>query len=194
MANYFGVGYQFLNLTRESINEMVKQGNHTLLFSDPTPNDDDSWAKYEERTRWNDFNIGVPILFNFYHGLELILKAIIKELDIELKKKNHNLNALLDLLKNLNNSELKKIIEIFDIHLSNKSPFYDFFEQNGGTANNYYEMLKYPESKANKSFRFSEIRGNENEGLRRFLIIKQSTIELKEAIAEWMRNRNKNSA
>ena len=76
--NYIGITYQFWNLVRESINEMEKINNVNLLISgyDSNISDAESFEIYEEKTKWNDFKIGVPVLFNYYHGLELLMKGL----------------------------------------------------------------------------------------------------------------------
>ena len=55
--NYIGMGYQFHQLVSESISEMIKEGNRTVIFSDYDKNqsDEDSWKEYESKTRWNDY-------------------------------------------------------------------------------------------------------------------------------------------
>lgn len=61
---------------------MGKQGNKKLIMSlyDPNETDEQSRQNYYQKTKWNDFNIGVPILFNFYHGLELCMKGLLQEI------------------------------------------------------------------------------------------------------------------
>ena len=58
-ANYLGLAYQFWTLTKESINEMEKQGNKKLIMSlyDPNETDEQSHNNYYQATRWNDFNM-----------------------------------------------------------------------------------------------------------------------------------------
>lgn len=154
MRNYKGLVYQFFNLTREAINEMVKQGNHNVTFSDPQPNEKEGWRSYEEQTRCNDFNIGVPILFNFYHGLELFMKGLLQEQGHEEKITGHRLTDLECALKRKTPGLPESILDILNIHLSNRSQYNDFFAKNNSGVDNFYELLKYPESKKDKSFSF----------------------------------------
>jgi hypothetical protein len=51
---------------------MNKQGNKTMIFMDGDLSEEDSDLEFNEGTKWNDLNIGIPILFNFFHGIELI--------------------------------------------------------------------------------------------------------------------------
>jgi hypothetical protein len=191
MRNYIGLAYQFFNLTREAINEMVKQGNYTMNISDPQPDEEQSWKTYEEQTRWNDFNIGVPILFNFYHGLELFMKGLLQELGNEEKMTSHKLTDLESRLKNKTLGIPESMLDILNLHLSNRSPFHEFFVTNNLGIDNFYELLKYPESKKGQEFFFWDIRGQEQQGLKKFEEIKKATIVLKEEVIKW--NKNKNS-
>lgn len=190
MSNYFGLAYQFFNLTREAINEMVNQGNFTTTFTDPQPTREDSWKLHDKLTRWNDFNIGVPVLFNFYHGLELFMKGILYKNGYH-QKTSHNLTGLLDELKSIRPEVPPDILNLLELHLSKKSPFNGFFKTNDLNVDKYYELLKYPESKKGIEFYFFDIRGKESEGLENFKVVRQTTIDLKNEIVKWNQNLNK---
>jgi len=137
-ARYITLAYNFFQLTKEAINEMEKQGNQTLIISGKRNDDDDGWDDYERNTRWNDSNIGVPVLFNFYHGLELFMKGLLIKVSGEPKIKSHNLQ---DLYKELVKSEYhipKELTGLFKKYIYSQNPFKGFFEDNKGTANDLY--------------------------------------------------------
>lgn len=192
MANYIGLAYQFFNLTRESISEMEKQGNKSMIFSNPIDDEELAWLQYEDKTRWNDFNVGVPILYNFYHGLELYMKGLIYSDDSAGRSTNHRLTELFEKLKAPAYSIPIRILDILERNLTERSPFHEFFERNGGNVDNYYEFLRYPESKRNIHFNFSMIRGTEEIGLYKFKEIRSDVVSLKEEIVTW--NKSKHSA
>jgi hypothetical protein len=77
-------------LTINSIEELEKQGNKNLLFFDGNLSEDESWLKYDQQTNWNDNNIAIPVLFNFYHGIELVLKGLILKCGGEIQKGHFN--------------------------------------------------------------------------------------------------------
>lgn len=185
--NYIGLSYQFLNLSREAIKEMELQGNRTTIIT-ASDDDKDDWDKYEQLTRWNDFNIGVPILFNFYHGIELMLKGLILECGQNLEHRNHKLSQLLVKLKNADSPPSNGIIEIFEKYV-NHGPFIEFFKSNDSNVDNFYQLLKYPESMKNEQFRFFEIRGTEKKGLARFKEIRQDIQNLRDEIIKWNKTR-----
>ena len=63
-------------LVRNVLEENVKQGNLHLVTLDKEISEEE----YDEMTKWSDFNI-FPILFNFYHGLELLMKGFLPASD-----------------------------------------------------------------------------------------------------------------
>ena len=100
-----------------------------MTITDGNLNDEDSWKLYDFETRWNDSNIGIPLLFNFYHGMELIMKGILSEEGVAFPKV-HSLDDLVSELKE-NVIEIPLgIFQIFKKYTSNKSPFNYLFEKN----------------------------------------------------------------
>jgi hypothetical protein len=190
--NYIGLAYQFWNLTKESITEMENLDNRTMIISDYNPeiSDDDSWTKYEHDTRWNDFHVGVPILFNFYHGLELLMKGLLQEIGkLQEVKMNH---SLIDVFNNIADNEdsfTPEIIELIEYFIGPENPFHDFFESNDGSVDDFYIFLRYPSSKkGDKMYTFQKIRGNEQVGLDRFRRVRKGCIDLKQSIINWKTN------
>ena len=80
---------------------MGKLGNKKLVMSlyDPNQTDEESHESYYQKTKWNDFNIGVPILFNFYHGLELCMKGLLQEINKLPTNKTHGLTDYYNLIQ-----------------------------------------------------------------------------------------------
>jgi len=187
-ANYIGLAYQFWNLTRESIVEMEKLNNKNLVLSDHNPNlsEEENWELYANKTRWNDFNVGVPILFNFYHGLELIMKGLLQEIHQLPRNKSHKLSDYYSLLVDNEVTFGSEIINLIGNFINANNPFSDFFTSNNGDVNDFYIYLRYPEpTNESKEYSYKEIRGNEMLGLRKFLIIKNGCSVIKIAIEKW---------
>jgi len=178
---YIILAYNFFQLAKEAINEMEKQGNPYLIIYGYEYNGDT-----EQNTRWSDSNIGVPVLFNFYHGLELFMKGLLIRVGGQ-KSKSHNLQ---DLYKELIKSEYnipEKLTLLFKKYIFSENPFQSFFEDNGGTANDFYTFLKYPESKTNKDFIFRSIRGGEELGLARYLEVRDDIINIRQEMRNWLK-------
>ncbi len=186
-ANYLGLSYQFWTLTKESINEMGKQGNKKLIMSlyDSNETDEQSHKNYYQKTKWNDFNIGVPILFNFYHGLELCMKGLLQEIGKIPTNKTHKLSGYFQIISENDSVFIPEIIASIGKVLNSENPFYDFFKSNNSNVDNYYQLLRYPESIKGNNFLHGEIRGREEIGLNNFNSIKNSCIEIENAIIKW---------
>ncbi len=66
----------YFQLTRNCLEELIKSGNSNYLRTnfDENISKEDSDFALKERTKWSDYNVIQPILFNFYHSLELLMK------------------------------------------------------------------------------------------------------------------------
>jgi|TARA_B110000967_G_C18634013_1_gene435112 HEPN domain-containing protein len=188
-TNFITIGYNFLRLSINSIEEMNKQGNNTEIFMDGNLSEEDSDLEFNERTKWNDQNIGIPILFNFFHGIELILKGLIINCDGKLEGKGtHELTRLLEKLEKTPNAPSEQLLYHFKDVLK-KNGLDNFFQENNETIDSFYILFKYPEQNNGKSIKFHQIRGKEKQGLIRFNTIKLLAEKTKTEIIKW-----KNSA
>ena len=121
--------------------------------------------EYEEHTKWSDSYIVEPVLFNFYHGIELSLKFLILANGNEIRE-NHKLTKLLQTVNKHYQSE--ELINFYNkyIHL-NKSPLIiqEFCKASNITMDFYYQSLKYPVSTTGENFELSFLRGREHHGI-----------------------------
>jgi hypothetical protein len=194
MSNYFRLAYQFLNLSTEAIVEMEAQGNQTGIWSEVFDSEEESDENYHRMTRWNDFNIGVPVLFNFYHGLELLMKGLLYLNPDQKPIKTHKLTELLNQLKTAGIQYPAGLINILEKHLSNQSPFNPFFVENSGNIDDFCHFLKYPESgekSGRVQFRFGEINGTKKVGLKRFEEVRRDIKLLRQEIITWNEKKTK---
>ena len=72
--SFLTLSFQFFSLVQNSLKETISQGNAWILTSDSELD----FEEYAEETKWSDHQIIIPLLFNFYHGLELFLKGLLK--------------------------------------------------------------------------------------------------------------------
>jgi hypothetical protein len=195
-ANYLGLSFQFWTLVINTISEMEKTENKKSLMSKYIPNETfkESYKRYFEKTKWNDFNIGVPILFNFYHGLELIMKGLLQEVEkLPDGKKTHKLTDYYNIIQQNEKIFSKGIIISIQNVLKENGRFSDFFESNKSNVDQFYLILRYPESsKGNINYTHNEIRGKEKIGLKNFLFVKESCEKINNEINEWFKRREIN--
>jgi len=165
--HFLKLSHNYLSLVRNALEEAIKQGNVFVVIKDH----EISEKELIEETRWSDFNIIVPIFYNFYHGLELLMKGsliLIKDYNF---KKTHDIKKLLNDFCTNYKKDIKiiKILNKYaDINLMPKI-LSKFLKENKINVNKFYIFLRYPFDKRNeKKFSYYQLHGNEEEGLNLF--------------------------
>lgn len=167
---------------------MEKINNINIVYSkpDPSTSNEESWTNYDHKTRWNDFKIGVPLLFNYYHGLELLMKGLLQETNNLPPKNTHKLSDYYELIKTNQHAYSVKLVDLIGQFITESNPFKDFFLCNGGDVNDFYLMLRYPtKNKDSEEYQFKEIRGKGENGLVKWLQLRENTINIKKEIVLW---------
>jgi len=100
--HFLTLSFSYLSLVENVLNETINFGNEHLILSDHEL----LLGEYEGRTKWSDFNIIVPTLYNFYHGLELLMKGLVILLGKEVDPK-HNIGQLFSEIKSNGKVDIK---------------------------------------------------------------------------------------
>ena len=132
---------KYLNLVKNVLDENVKQGNLHIITSDEEIFEKD----YEEKTKWSDFNI-FPILFNFYHGLELLLKGLLSLKESYVLRSKHHIDNLFDDFKKeyADEKEMVLILEKYLILDLMPDLLANCVRANNLEIKNLYEFFRYP--------------------------------------------------
>lgn len=131
---------KYFRTARELSRLIVLSGNKSVVASKKSL----SSAEYDRCTRRNDSNLGVPLLFNFYHGLELCLKGHLIGQNLNAKATGHKLSVLLRQVSTTqHNSLLLKEIGLWTPPKAN-TPIGNFLSANKITIDDWYQALKYP--------------------------------------------------
>jgi hypothetical protein len=139
--HYLTLSQNFLYLVKASSQAIVESGNKLVSVTKKTG---DTKAEHEKQTRWSDSNLGTPLLFNFYHGLELTLKGHILGQNKKTAR-THKLTELLELLpENRTNEPIRLELEKW-LRPSPDSPLGQFLAKNNLKIDDWYQALKYPE-------------------------------------------------
>ncbi|WP_444921340.1 hypothetical protein ACJJID_02455 [Microbulbifer sp. CnH-101-G] len=173
----WGLALNFWRLTRNASDELVKAGNPDSMFYKgwEAPTDEE----YEEHVKWADTNIAEPLLFNFYHGIELSLKSLIAAKGVELKA-SHKLSQLLSDFNSLYpNSELTEFYEKYIILDKHPSILKAFCVESGITMDYFFQSLKYPSSTKGISFNHSALRSHSEDGIELFQDISNELAKVK---------------
>ena len=139
---FWTVGIQYLHLVQNVSNETHHQGNlHFVIIDDILTE-----SEYAEQTKWSDHNLVIPLLFNFYHGLEVILKGFSFSSGLAMCY-SHKLS---DLLRNFKSqypsNDLIPLLEKYILQNHLPIILLEFCTTSRITIDDYYQSLKYPES------------------------------------------------
>lgn len=160
---YWTIGIQYLHLVQTVANKMIQQGNKHIILSD----EEISLEQYAYQTKWSDFNLIVPLLFNFYHGVEVLLKGFLVAKETLGKKSNHNLT---DLLTKFGESFPNHNLNILFARYVDKGqlpePLASFCLDSSISIDDYYQALKYPDSNCGKkNFKHISLKYRSDKGL-----------------------------
>jgi hypothetical protein len=129
---------KYLRTARELSQMLIRSDNKSSLVT----NSPISIREFDRRTRRSDTNLGVPLLFTFYHGVELCLKGHSSGQGVPAKP-THTLTKLLNGLKeNQNNREMKAEILKW-LPPGKATPIGRFLTTNKITIDDWYQALKY---------------------------------------------------
>lgn len=150
---YWNIAVNFLRLVEGSCALLVDSGNQSMVFSDGPMEPEE----YAAATKWSDHSIGLPVLFNFFHGAELLLKGFLVAAGRNVK--GHRLTKLLnDFEQSEGDTELGRSLAAVIRHIDSSSPLGLFLTTNNIGIDEWYEALKYPESMEGKPFQHHDLK------------------------------------
>ena len=184
---------QYITMVTNTLEMAIKSGNPSVIISDRYITEQDLINK----TKYCDYSIVDPLLFLFYHWVELVLKGfllvLVKEDDDIKKIAHHNIIKLLKEFKN-NFSNEKDIINFFEKYTKkNNMPtvLKMFFNKNNLSVKNYYNFFRYPLDKNfNIKYDYSSIQYTNKEGLVFFKDLLKDIDRYKKHIVKLGRNLN----
>ncbi len=166
---------QYLHLVEVVSEETVKQGNCWAVVS----SEEVSWEEYAQRTKWSDFEIAVPILFNFYHGIELLLKGFILA-----KGELRQVHKISELYKRFceifPDNPVVELLKPYIRKIDPSSILGGFLSSNGISIDEYYQALKYPTSTKGAKYFHRPLQFNTDVGLKYFHELNQCVLKLRE--------------
>jgi hypothetical protein len=164
--NFWTTSFYYLKLVQVVSEQIVNQGNQYIVIGDYPI----SPEEYEEQIKWSDHNIALPLLYNFYHGLELLLKGfVLLKHQSQNPNLNHKIEQLLENFKLLYSNEVV-LIRILEKYISSTpmiEPLKSFFNSNNISPNMFYQALRYPYNQTlNKEFRHIDLKYRGTDGIR----------------------------
>lgn len=142
--SYWRIGLQYLHLVQAVSEQTSETGNQFVVLSSAKLIEDE----YIQRTRWSDHALVIPLLFDFYHGIEVVLKGFLIAKG-QTPKRNHQLSMLLEKFNaQFPSNNIVPIMEPYILDHKLTSPLKEFCQESKIGIDAYYEALKYPQSKA----------------------------------------------
>jgi hypothetical protein len=146
---YWNLGIQYLHLTQHVSSQVVESGNLWVVAGEPNYPD----TEYFEKTKWSDFMLATPLLFNFYHGVELMLKGFVALASGQPVKRSHKLTDLAaSFFMYHPGAEPGPFLSKYLNANTAPSPLREFFAASKTDVDMFYEALKYPDGGGGKQF------------------------------------------
>ena len=161
--SYWEVAFQYLDLSENVSRLIAESGNKWCVIQDGF-DEEAMLENYRESTKWTDYNMGIPVLFNFYHGIELLLKGFVITIDPKINTK-HSIATNLEFVKKHHpEATFFPHIELY-IH-EHKLPHIlkEFIQETSSTMDDWYQAFKYPESVGGKLYAHNKLVFRTGEG------------------------------
>lgn len=163
---YWTIGIQYLHLVEMVANETIQQGNKFVVVLNGENISWEEWiARYNSQTKWSDHNLVVPLLFDFYHGVEVLLKGFLAAKG-KMGKKSHKLSDLLKAFDELfPGHRLSTLLSRYIFMGQLPEPLATFCSESSISIDEYYQALKYPESTNGDIYQHSPLKYQSGAGL-----------------------------
>jgi HEPN domain-containing protein len=185
--SFLTLGLKYLRLVSNTLEETKKQNNAHLIMSDNMIDE----GIYAGLTKWSDFNIIEPVLFNFYHGLELIMKGLLYLCDGSIKATHGLSDQFLEIsskkelapsLKSILKNHLD--IDCMDEMVST------FLKNNRLTIDQLYEVFRYPIDRMFEGFRnYTNLKYREDNSMEYFSRVITDIDDLSRQVVKFYRER-----
>lgn len=149
--SFWKASFQFLALVENVSRETASQGNQWIMIKD----DPIGTEEYAEGTKWSDHTIIIPLLFNLYHGIELLSKGFLLVVPKVTVKPTHTVQSLCREFAQVYSTETQ-LIAFFRKYTEDESlPLIlkQFQEDNALSFENLYQALRYPSNRDFKDMR-----------------------------------------
>lgn len=172
---HFELSENFLDMVGIILTESIKQGNKTDSFQSADKPKLEKEIEHRNQTKWSDEKILIPVLFNFFHGLELLLKGFkyIKKPPIKNgKNTKHDIKDLMSTFEEDYPNE-NKFIEIFKYYITPENHckiLFDFYQENEiPDSNKFIHFFKYPTNgNFTQEFKFKALKKTKKDGIKFF--------------------------
>ncbi len=143
--SFWTVSFEYLMLVENVARETVTQSNTWLMTKDREDGKITA-DEYAEGTRWSDHALIIPLLFNLYHGIELLVKGFLLVAPGQNVKPKHSIGRLCRQFSRTypNETELIDFFARFTDEQRLPALLANFLADNSLTLNDLYQAVRYP--------------------------------------------------
>lgn len=141
---FITLAYDYLQLSFNSCDSIIQSGNEPFAMYKIENNEE---PNFEYDIRNTNLKVGVSTVYNFYHGMELIVKGLahLSGTPINTNKKGHNLMAIYHSIPTKFKSGKLTLILTRYFNSRSRKKVVAFFKENEIDPANWYQALRYPQ-------------------------------------------------
>ena len=165
--SFWTVAFQYLMLVENVARETAAQGNTWFMTKD-AKDGDITVEEYAEDTRWSDHTLIIPLLFNLYHGIELLVKGFLLASPSQNVKPRHSIGRLCREFSQAYPDEEGLIAFFGRFTEEQRLPalLSNFLRENGLTLDDLYQAVRYPSDQDFQALRkYVELKYKGQDGL-----------------------------
>jgi hypothetical protein len=165
--SFWRVSFEYLMLVENVARETVAQGN-TWFITKRWQDGPVTEKEYRERARWSDYTIIIPLLFNLYHGIELLVKGFLLVTPQTDVKPTHTVQRLCRQFYNAypGENELNGFLRKYTEEGNLPAILCEFLHDNAVTFNDLYQALRYPSDRDFQSLnKYIELKYKGDQGI-----------------------------
>jgi len=165
--SFWTVSLEYLMLVENVARETVAQGNTWFMTKDWKEGEITA-DEYTDGTRWSDHTLIIPLLFNLYHGIELLVKGFLLVAPDQNVKPQHTIGRLCRQFSRAypNETELIDFFAKFTDEQRLPALLANFLKDNSLTLNDLYQAVRYPSDQDFQTLRkYVELKYQGEEGL-----------------------------
>lgn len=199
--SFWTTAIDYLALVENVANETIKQGNvWTLVRGHKEGPITD--AEYVNATQWSDHRIITPLLYNLYHGIELLVKGFLLAPPASTVEAKHTLQKLCCefVQKYPQETEINRFLIKYTEEASLPPLLSEFLKSNKLSFKELYQALRYPSDVNFQNLKtYIKLKYNGENGLAFFRSLKEdidavrrATVKLERVIEEVNTGQQKN--
>ena len=146
--SFWTVGFQYLMLVENVAQETTSDKNALGLTKDVT-NGQITEDELLEATRWSDYTSFIPLLFNLYHGIELLVKRFLLIAPNGNVKASHGIQGLCRHFSAAypDEKEINAFFQKYTEESQLPSLLSEFLSDNALTFDALYQSVRYPSNR-----------------------------------------------